>query len=796
MASLPGWAIEATSSIAAPAVKAGTSMLGRLVPEAARSLVPPVRRSAGQVPGDINVISQGMFGVRRSLEAQKPEIPRLLDEGWQNMHRANRQFDEMLSALTKKTGIGPGDPRLQSVIDASEGKLPVTALDPVTSELHTFWTAARDKFATQMGLQPGQKLQDYFTHVVEPLNVPRMMDVLADRAPLTVLSPADQIRLKAINSLSQQLRVPVSEALDIYRMTNVGLKDMVDSGQIPRNVFNAFEQVRKGFPVYSRDFYDVMRTYARTVNRQYHLEPALRQVSTLAETLPPNLKQELNLRIQHGILRRPTQTDSLINRAFAPFDTFLQTVTGGRAQLGARAGENTFRSIYQNLALWNIGFNPSPIKKHFVADMRAIYAELGERSTMAGLTKMLDPQMQKLATTAGNVQERLPDLELFDEYLPTLHRGARKLWSGVHKAAFYAYTKVDLINQYTAWIGAYDKATRLGVRLRPVADNIARGMAPEQAIIEYANAVTRYTVPRQTPLDIPGLMKSQIGRLAFQFSSKKMQAAELIWDQFKRAGRGDFGPLGRTILLTAVATGLPGDEWFAKKTGIDPERLPFYDLLGKAGFGMRKVLHSWAPSLGPALQVAADVARVGHDPTRLTNRIFGGLADSPIGRDIYTDRPPLTIPGTGVSPVPLAARSALRFAREYQTGERRSRFGEKIAATTPKEAVGRLFGFDEPESIKLVQQFADAMSQYHDYLGDVSHEVSFAYDRNIKAGGNNWSNFFKDLTAIQQRYPDVLITDSLVQRAVERSEIDRMTRLQRRAPRGFLSTYQQTQGAQ
>lgn len=728
-----------------------------------------VRRAPTSV-GDIGVISQKLFGVRRAIEQRSPEIMQKLDTGWNNYRQAVEGLDRELDSLARGSGIGPKDPRLTTVIQAAENRVPTSTLDPASQKLYAWWDAFRGEAATMMGFPIGDKTGKYFTHLVEPMNFPQMEAVLAGKAERTTLSEADQFRIRAIHAISARDGIPLGDAMKIMGGTPQYMRDLHASGTIPRTVFNAFEQARRGFPVWSQDFYDVARTYGRAVYRQHHLEPVLADVSRMAERdLPPNLRRELKDRIEHGLLRRPTAFDTLLQASAAPFETFIRTITGGRLGNTPGSVERAFRSIYSTTAFWDIGFNPSPIKKHYVADMMSMWAELGTARTAqahyhALATDPTSKSLRAMARDVGVVRERIPDIELFESFLPPAQRGVKGALRKANEYAFLAYQKIDLLNQYTAWIGGYQKAT-------------AKGLS-QPAAVEYANRILRYTVPRQTPFDIPGLLRSTPAKLAFQFSSKKMQRTELVWDQLKRATHGDWGPFARTVIGTAILTGLPLDELFAKKTGIDPERIPIYDVLGKMGFGMRKVLHSFFPNLGPAFQVAADVVRFPHDPTRALENLWPGAS----GRDIYQ---------SGPVPLPLGVRRATTFAQELTTGQRRTRFGELVTPSTGKEALARYAGFDDPATLKSTQHFADALHEYHVQLGNASRDVSVLYYNTAKAK-NDWSGFYDGLAAIQRKYPDIDVNESLINRAITRVEQERRERLTQRAPRGFLSRQPQT----
>jgi len=736
----------------------------------------PLRRAAmdfGAAPGgraDIGFVGRQLSGVRRYLERYAPDIPKRLDAAYERQMRADEAWDAKLNDLAKRSGIGPRDPRLHRAISAAEGGLDPAALTPQERAIYQFWDVARHKYAAMAGFPAGMDSSAYFPHLVEPANIPQLEAVLAGRAERATLSPADQFRLRATYAISTREGLPLHTALQAMTGTPQYLRDLHDSGVIPREVFNAFKQHRRGFPVWSKDFYDVARTYGRAMHRQAYLEPALQFASMEAEAkLPPNLKRELKSRIEHGFLRRPTDTEKLLQATWAPFQTWIKTLTGGRVDPGPGGIEKLFRSVYHTTSFWDIGFNPSPIKKHYAADMLSIFAELGGKYTLAGhyhaAAQGADSRAwRELARTVGNVRERIPEIEMFQDFMPLGQRGYAQTIRGLNKAAFYAYQKIDLLNQYTAWIGGYQKA-------------LAKGLAGPEAI-EYANRITRYTVPRQTPLDLPGLLRSTPAKLAFQFSSKKMQRAELVWDQWKRFLGGDWSPFTRTLLATAVLTGLPLDEMFAKKTGLDPERLPVYDMLGKMGFGMRKVLTSFFPHLGPSLQLAADVARIGHDPSRLLERL------SPIafsGRDIYEG----PLPGLGL---PVGARSVVRLAQELREGQRRTRFGEIVAPSTTPNAIAHYLGFDDPPAVKATQQFAESLHQYHLDLGDASRAVSVLYYTHVHQRGD-WAGFVAGLADIQRRFPDVEVTESLVNRAIVRTEETRAQRLAARMPRGFAERH-------
>jgi hypothetical protein len=765
--------------------------VGPAVAEGAASLLSkvglPIRRAPldFQSRPDIGIVGRNLSGVRRYLERYEPEIPRLLDSAYEANMRAVEGVETQLNTLAKSTGLGPGNPALEQAILAAEGQFPVASLNPAQRRVHDWWDSFRRESGLLMGLGPDGRTERYFTHLVEPMNRPQMEAVLAGTAGRETLSAADQFRIRAIHAISTREGVPLAQALDVMGGTPQYMRDLTDNGTIPRHVFNAFEQMRKGFPVYSKDFYDVARTYARAVYRQHHLEPALRQVSVLAEHLPPNLKAELKSRIEHGMLRKPTQMDKLLQATWAPFETWARTLTGGRVNPGPNGIERAFRSTYYTIAFWDIGFNPSPIKKHFVADMMSIWAEIGNPWTERGFFHTLSPDatsraLRQMAREIGNVRERIPDVELFSDFLPASQRGVKGALRGLNEWAFKAYQKVDLGNQYTAWIGGYQKALAKGETLAPVRDLLARGMTPEQAAIEYANRLTRYTVPRQTPLDMPGLLRSTPMKLAFQFSSKKMQRAELVWDQMKRFTGGDWSPFTRTLLGTAFLTGLPLDEMFAKHTGLDPERIPIYDVLGKVGFGLRKVLHGFFPHLGPVFQLGADIARVGHDPSRLFDQVFNKV--SPVafsGRDIYD---------TGPVSLPLGLRSTIRLGQELGEGTRRTRYGEQVVPSTPPNAIAHWLGFDEPTAVKTTQAFAEALHSYHEELGDASRAVSVLYHNTVTTS-RNWPAFMAGLVKVQKQFPDVEVTDSLINRAITRVEQPRAERLTGRAPQGFLARH-------
>lgn len=736
----------------------------------------PMRRAAmdfGAAPGgkaDIGFVGRQLFGVRRYLERYAPDIPKRLDTAYEQQMRADEAWDKKLNDLAKQTGIGPGHAGLTRAITAAEGGLDPATLTAQERQIYQFWDVARHRYATMAGFPAGMDSSAYFPHLVEPANIPQLEAVIAGKSERTTLSAADQFRLRASYAISSREGIPVSMAMQAMTGTPQYLRDLHDSGVIPREVFNAFKEHRRGFPVWSKDFYDVARTYGRAMHRQTFLEPALAFASREAEAkLPPNLKRELKSRIEHGFLRRPTETDKLLQSTWAPFETWAKTLTGGRIDPGPGGIERMLRSAYHTISFWDIGFNPSPIKKHFAADMMSIWAEIGNPWTERGFFHTLSPsaeskRLREAARTIGNVRERIPEIEMFQDFMPLGQKGYAKTIRGLNKAAFYAYQKVDLGNQYTAWIGGYQKA-------------LAKGLAEPQAI-EFANRLNRYAVPRQTPLDIPGLLRTTPAKLAFQFSSKKMQRAELVWDQWKRFLGGDWSPFTRTLLGTAMLTGLPLDEMFAKKTGLDPERIPIYDMLGKMGFGMRKVLTSFFPHFGPALQLGADIARIGHDPSRLLERL------SPVafsGRDIYEG------PAAGLA-MPVGARSLVRLFQESGEGLRRTRFGEAVTPTTTPNAIAHYLGFDDPPAVKATQHFAESLHQYHLDLGDASRAVSVLYYNKVKQS-NDWSGFLSGLADVQKRFPDVEVTESLVDRAIVRVEETRAQRLASRMPKGFAERH-------
>lgn len=706
-----------------------------------------VRYSPEAEKGAIGVIQGQMFGIRRALERVEPKIPALLDGVYEKLTTTNEQHQRQIKDLITRTGIKPGDARLSKVIDVLEGKKPSSTLDPQESQVYSWARLTYNKYADMMGLDPNQKISTYFTHVVEPANWRQLEEATAGKVPYNTLSEADKARYKQIMKLSMDQKMTVGDTIDLYRKSHTQMSDVLRMPGMPQSVRNAFLEARKGFPVYSQDFYQVLDTYGRAAHRKLYLEPTIRQVSLLSHKLPTTLRDQLETRIRHGVLYQPTKIEKTINASFAPFDTFLRTISGGRLSM---RGDKAIRNLYDNLAIWDIGFSPSPIKKHFVADMMSIYAELGEKYTAQGLSSVLNPKLRELAHSVGNVRERNTPLDIFEEYRAPSTRMAGRAYAGMQKAAFYAYSKVDLLNQYTAWIGAYLKADRMKLRLKPVADMVAKGIPLPEAVIEYANRVNRYTVPRQTPLDIPGVFTGEAGpimRLALQFSSKKMQRAELVWDQIRRATRGEFGPIGRTLGATLMLTGLPfnWDEKIHEKTGLDPNRIPVYNVLGKLGFGLKDTLYALLPSFGPAATLPS------------AKELTGGPA-------IY--------------------RKSKQVYQEMKTGQSHSSTGEYAFPITPKESVAKAFGFDPTGARLATDELRKHLKDYRDKHISASKDLSLAYYNNVTIN-NDWNAFYTEMAKIQQKYPDVMITSSMLSSAVQRVEVARQERMERHAPREF-----------
>ena len=760
-------------------------------------------------PQDRGFVGSAIFGLRRWLEDLAPEIPWLLDQKSRDLMDANVEAVKSIRSIAQRTGLKPGDSRITQVIRAAEGNLDPRTLDDPSYELYAWWNAKRDEYATALGLEPGQRIENYFTHMVEPMNTNQLARVLDGTSDLSTLSDADLHRYGRIIAMAQRNNIPNRTALEFYEFAFTGGPHFkyYDIQKVPRYIWDPYVKERRGFPVYSQAFYDVVEQYLRMANRKVIMEPALADVRILAERLPENVRTELVSRIHEGYLGRPSFAAKLRSASLRGLDSAIRTagsILGKDFALGQSALDKAFYAIYRTIALWDIGFNPAPIKKHFVADMVSIYAELGGQDTAYGFFHALSPSresayLRRLASTVGNVRQRFPDIEVFENYASGFMRG-------LEKSAFYPYQMIDLQNQYTAWIGAYNRAKRLQDALpgyRRMKENVLRrnpdqplDLLSEVTSIQYANRVNQMTVPKQTPLDLPGILRTPLGKLAFQFSAKRMQRGELIWEHLRRAenaamlrarGEGptewrEITPFIRTIVGTAILTGIPLDEYFANKTGLDPSRIPVYDVLGKAGFGIKKVLYNVFPQAGPALQTAADIARIGHDPTRIGGKIMELFGGGVTGRELYTELPA----------IPVAGKKAVRLYHELKTGQKRSQIGGLVAPTTTKEALARFFGFDMTGPEKVAQEFALANLKFHEKMKDIHGELSQAYFR-YNVLRNDPQGFAKAIIEVQRRYPDILITPNMVKGAILNAELPALQRLERRLPLVQRSKRQQAE---
>lgn len=274
-------------------------------------------------------------------------------------------------------------------------------------------------------------------------------------------------------------------------------------GNLPKGVYNPFEQARMGKLGYVEDFIRVSDAYLKRGAREFHMTPVLRRINDYVDNNKDLISTRTYEYIQ-GVL-------SDVNMRPAGIDELIDT-TIKKSPIGYRLGQRptnylsskVSKAIYRG-ALW---FNPKSAIQN-LAQQSNNYAVLGEKHFMLGWYDFLENN------TRNGAKELFDEGVLENRFLKDNSLKLNK--TRLEKIDPYAYKLFDTaerINRGVAYYGAKRKA-------------LDQGMPMDKAK-EYAREVVRKTNFEFSPVDTPAILKGDTAKMLGQFSSYPLKQGEFL----------------------------------------------------------------------------------------------------------------------------------------------------------------------------------------------------------------------------------------------------------------------------
>lgn len=462
-----------------------------------------------------------------------------IDDFWKSNHegsiKLSKLFNETL-AQTKFRQANKPKPQLWKdndfVKSLGEINIPVTKKVNILDQIRT-----PDRVLKKIGLEEESKMirkgwdnyldempkeveriTQWSQQVSSPQSNRLIFKYLDGQLKGEVLEPQD---LKVANEIKSYLKqwanrldLPEDKRITNY-ITRIWEKDVEGTefpaeiaalirDKVPGSVYDPFVQKRLGVSGYVEDTWRALDAYIKRATRLVNMDLPLQRIEAVTKDFEDSQFRYVKNYIDK-VNMRPTNIDNEV-------DNLIKSVVGYRftQRPVAYATTKLRRWTYRGL----LGLKPSSALKN-LSQAANTYAELGEKWTVVGYTKMA----RDLPDYLRNKPTELDKVGVLrDNFIQDRQLNATKnLMQKVDKGLFYMFELAEKINRGAAYHGAKARA-------------LSKGKSLDDAVQEAIETVrkTQFTFGA---VDTPVAMQSDIAKTMTQFMSYSVKQAEFLGEK-------------------------------------------------------------------------------------------------------------------------------------------------------------------------------------------------------------------------------------------------------------------------
>jgi len=266
------------------------------------------------------------------------------------------------------------------------------------------------------------------------------------------------------------------------------------SDKVPGSVYDPFLEKRLGAAGYKQDFVAALDAYTKRATRKVHMDPALSQLSDVAQKLEKSQFDYIK-KFADRVNMRPSDFDTAV-------DNTMKQMLGYK--LGARPVAKISRFLRQMTFRGMLGANVGSALRNLSQGVNT-YAKLGEKYTAIGYAKI---------ATQGLAEARevgvLADNFITDRNISAAGKAMEKLDKGL----FLMFDTAEKVNRASAYYGAKSKA-------------LAQGKSLEEAI-EYGKKIVRDTQFQYSAIDTPLALQNDLVKVFLQFLTYPVKQTEFL----------------------------------------------------------------------------------------------------------------------------------------------------------------------------------------------------------------------------------------------------------------------------
>jgi hypothetical protein len=353
------------------------------------------------------------------------------------------------------------------------------SLNPAQTKMVGEMKGALNELADVWGLEKNRRISYYYPHIIE-----QSMRNGIDISDL-------------LKSLPKELKEPLEKAYTQWLKDSDGGIKNVEPPEIlkSKNLFNRFNEPRKGVTGYSYDVAKVLPIYIRTVLRKAYRQPAIDQITPLLKemvTKDPDMYDMANNWVNYYLGRNQLADMKKYPGLYAPLAKARNMIYRGALE------GNFAAALLNRTQIFNT------------------FSEIGAKVTAEGIRQFYSKEGQRVFLESG----------IMADYL-----------HGRRPGRFDFFTRAEYWNR---------GITYLGERAR----FLKEGATPEIADLGAKKLVRK--VQFWYGLDMPQVLRGQIGKTVAQFGSYPLKQTELILGWIKNK---EWNKLGRFVACTYLVGG-------------------------------------------------------------------------------------------------------------------------------------------------------------------------------------------------------------------------------------------------